>query len=83
MSNLIKFYFEGLFTYEVDEPIEEVVDKVQLKVTTEMNNDLLAPFTAEEVKMHCFKLAISKFWVQMGCMLSFIRCSGYALRGSD
>jgi 23S rRNA U2552 (ribose-2'-O)-methylase RlmE/FtsJ len=40
MSKLIKFYFQGLFTSEVQD----------------MNNDLLAPFTAEEVEKALFQI---------------------------
>jgi hypothetical protein len=56
MSNLIKFYFEGLFTSEVSVPNNEVLDKVQRKVTADMNTNLLAPFSVAEVKKAMFQI---------------------------
>jgi hypothetical protein len=40
MSNHIKFYFEGLFTSEVNEPDEAMLNKVPRRVTDEMNHSL-------------------------------------------
>jgi hypothetical protein len=50
MSNLIKLYFQGLFTSEINEPSIKVLHKVQTKVIEETNNELLAHFIDEEVK---------------------------------
>jgi hypothetical protein len=46
---MILEYFSSLFTSEVDEVDPAVIEKVQTKVTTQMNESLLAPFTPEEV----------------------------------
>ena len=49
VSNLIMFYFEGLFTSEVQVPDANVINKVPANVTSEMNRSLLRPFSEEEV----------------------------------
>lgn len=46
---VVKSYFDHLFTSHVNDPGEDVLNKVERKVTPEMNAGLLAPFTAEEV----------------------------------
>jgi hypothetical protein len=56
MSNLIKFYFEELFTREVNEPSDEVLQKVSMRVTTEMNNSLCRRFSVEEVNKALFQI---------------------------
>jgi hypothetical protein len=55
-SNIIKFYSDSLFTSEVHEPDAAVLDKVRSKVTSDMNNDLLAPFSEAEVKKALFQI---------------------------
>jgi hypothetical protein len=49
LKPMILDYFSSLFTSEVDEVDPAVIEKVQTKVTTQMNESLLAPFTPEEV----------------------------------
>jgi hypothetical protein len=58
MSNLIEFYFDGLFTSEVHAPNEEVLNKVRVRVTREINQSLCRHFTKKEVKKALFKFSI-------------------------
>lgn len=56
MKSLIDTYFQHLFNAEVHIPNQEVVDKVKPKVTTYMNEALLAPYIEEEVKRALFNI---------------------------
>lgn len=56
MSSLIDSYFLSLFTAEVHVPSYDVLNKVQPKVSAYMNDALLAPYTAEEVKKALFSI---------------------------
>jgi hypothetical protein len=56
LSNFIGGYFRGLFTSDDGDPAEAVLDKVKQKVTQPMNEALLEPFTAEEVKKALFSI---------------------------
>lgn len=56
MGSLIADYFKDLFTSEVAIPDEEVLNKVRPRVTNYMNESLLAPYTAEEVKSALFSI---------------------------
>ena len=56
LKPLVYEYFSHLFTSEVDIVDPAVMDKVQSKVTETMNEKLLAPFTAEEVKKAAFSI---------------------------
>ncbi|XP_071676641.1 uncharacterized protein [Lolium perenne] len=53
---IILDYFSNLFTSEVHHVDPEFFDKIQPKVTPLMNDGLLAPFTAEEVKKAAFAI---------------------------
>lgn len=54
MSEMVKEYFTTLFTKEVHEIEEEVLVDVDRRVTGDMNQLLLAPFTNEEVRNALF-----------------------------
>ena len=56
MKNHIMGYFSNLFTSEVSHPNLEVLSLVERKVTDEMNDALLAPYTAEEVRKALFDI---------------------------
>lgn len=43
-------FYRALYTSEGVEDVEELLHSVPLKVTSEMNQDLLKPYTVEEVK---------------------------------
>jgi hypothetical protein len=45
LKSYIKGYFSNLFTSEVSQPNPEVISLVTRKVTNEMNNALMAPYT--------------------------------------
>jgi hypothetical protein len=49
-------YFSHLFSSEDTEHVQEVLDTVQPRVTEAMNDVLLAPFSAEEVKKALFDI---------------------------
>lgn len=50
MGVMVQEYFTHLFTSEVNDVDDEVLVDVNQKVTSEMNQFLLAPFSREEVK---------------------------------
>jgi hypothetical protein len=50
LKPLIFQYFSNLFSYEVNELDPEVLEKIQPRVSQELNEKLLAPFSAEDVK---------------------------------
>jgi hypothetical protein len=49
-------YFAGLFSTEIDDPNPALLEKVQPKVTELMNDQLMKPFSAEEVKEDLFSI---------------------------
>ena len=82
MRGLIDTYFRSLFTSEVIELKVEVLNKVKTKVTPYMNEALLAPYTAEEVKRALFSIGDFKapgpdglhaiFYKKIGILLGMI-----------
>jgi hypothetical protein len=49
LKPIIFDYFANLFSSEVSSTDAAVLDKIQTKVTPEMNDRLLNPFSAEDV----------------------------------
>ena len=60
LNPMISDYFAGLFSTEVDEPDPELLDKVVPKVSEQMNEQLLKPYSAEEVKKALFSIGDMK-----------------------
>jgi len=56
MKTMVKDYFENLFSSEVNNVDEGVLGDVERKVTAEMNQLLMAPFSREEVKKALFSI---------------------------
>ena len=56
MKDLVQSYFTNLFTSEVNHLGPEVLSDVGRRVSDEMNNELMAPFTREEVKAALFSI---------------------------
>lgn len=56
MEKLTTSFHKELFTAEGTSGMEDVIDKVPVKVTDAMNNQLLAPYTHEEVKKAIFQM---------------------------
>ena len=56
MKDHITDYFLKLFTSEVQKPNQEVLSLVRRRVSTEMNNALLAPYMAEDVRKALFDI---------------------------
>jgi hypothetical protein len=56
LKPLIFDYFNQLFSSEVNQIDPEMLEKVPTRVTENMNERPLAPFTAEEVKMAAFSI---------------------------
>ena len=56
----VAHYFEGLFSSDVQEPDQAVLDNVNPRVSDAMNEFLAKDFTAEEVKTALFQMAPSK-----------------------
>jgi hypothetical protein len=73
---MILEYFSSLFTSEVDEVDLVVMEKVHKKVSTQMNERLLAPFTPEEVKKAAFSIGEYKAPGPDGLHAVFTRISG-------
>jgi hypothetical protein len=58
---MISEYFAGLFTTEVDEPDPDLLAKVTPRVSAAcMNDDLMKPFSAEDVKLTHFSIGDMK-----------------------
>jgi hypothetical protein len=56
LKPLIFDYFNQLFSSEVNQIDLEMLEKVPVRVTDNMNERLLSPFTAEEVKIVAFSI---------------------------
>ena len=56
MKDHIKRYFANLFTSEVTQPNQDVLSLIPRKITEEMNNALLAPYTNDEVRKALFDI---------------------------
>lgn len=56
LNPFISDYFAGLFSIEIGEPDLVFLEKVNPRVTSEMNEALLKPYTAEEVKKALFSI---------------------------
>lgn len=56
LKPLILHYFSNLFTSEIQATDPVVLDKIQPKVTHEMNESLIAPFSADDVKKAAFSI---------------------------
>ena len=60
LNPMISQYFAGLFSTEIDEPDPVVLDKVVQKITEGMNEDLLKPYSPDEVKKALFSIGDMK-----------------------
>jgi hypothetical protein len=56
MKEMVKEYFNNLFTSEVHDVDQEVLRDVNCRVTADMNQLLLAPFSRDEVKKALFSI---------------------------
>jgi hypothetical protein len=56
LNPMISQYFAGLFTTEIDEPDPQVLEKVIPKVTDPMNEQLMRPYNADDVKKALFSI---------------------------
>jgi hypothetical protein len=56
LKPLVQQYFSNLFTSEVNETDHVLLDKIMPKVTPLMNEQLLAPFSPEDVKNVVFSI---------------------------
>jgi hypothetical protein len=76
LKPIILEYFSGLFTSEVNAVDPAVMEKVHRKVTAEMNEKLLALFSAEDVKKAAFSIGDLKAPGLMAFMQFFINVCG-------
>jgi hypothetical protein len=53
-------FYKALYTLEGTRSVDEVLDTVPVKVTAEMNSQLLAPFDTGEVKAALFQMFPTK-----------------------
>jgi hypothetical protein len=60
LNPFISNYFNGLFTTEVDEPDPDPIGKVTPHVSAAMNEELLKPFTTDEVRKALFSIGDMK-----------------------
>ena len=56
MKDHITKYFKKLFTSEIEQPNQDVLSLVKRRVSTEMNNALLSPYTADDVRKALFDI---------------------------
>jgi hypothetical protein len=56
LKPLVFYYFSDQFTCEIQETDPAVLGKVQQKVTQNMNDDLMATFSAEDAKKAAFSI---------------------------
>jgi hypothetical protein len=61
-------YFGGLFTTEIEEPNPELINKVIPKVIERMNEDLIKPYIAADIKKTLFSIGDIKAPGRMGSM---------------
>jgi hypothetical protein len=53
---MVQQYCEGLFTSEVNEIDDTVLNDVHRRITDDMNRDLTAPFSPEEIRKALFQI---------------------------
>jgi hypothetical protein len=80
MGAMVKEYFSNLFTREVKEIDDGVLNDVDQKVSADMNQLLLAPFGREEVKKALFSIGDLKAPGLMAFMRSFLSDFGICWR---
>ena len=56
LKDHITEYFKKLFTSEIEQPNQDVLSLVKRRVSTEMNNALLSPYTADDVRKALFDI---------------------------
>jgi mannosylglycoprotein endo-beta-mannosidase len=69
LNPMVSDYFAGLFSSEIEEPGPELINKVNPKVDDRINEQLLKPFTAKDVKKALFSIGDMKAPGQMVFML--------------
>jgi hypothetical protein len=69
----IQGFYQNLYTSQGFRPMDDLLDIVPTRVTTEMNLDLDKPYTAEEVKVALFQMAPSKAPGVDGFMAGFFQ----------
>ena len=74
MGAMVKEYFSTLFTREVLEIDDGILTDVYRRVTPDMNQLLLAPFTREEVKKALFSIVDLKAPGPDGLHAIFFKC---------
>lgn len=60
MGSMASAFYKSLYTSKGTTDMNRVLDSVPIKVTSEMNNQLLCPFDKEEVKVALFQMFPTK-----------------------
>lgn len=60
MENIIVDYFTQVFKSQGSNEMSKVLDAIKPRVTKEMNDELLLPFTDEEIKFALFQMHPTK-----------------------
>ena len=60
MKDLVNSFYSNLYTSEGVHDMDEALNTVPVKVTAQMNEQLNAPYTADEVKTALFQMAPTK-----------------------
>jgi hypothetical protein len=60
MSTMTRGFYEDLYRSEGVEDMEEVINVIPAKVTSQMNDKLLKPISGEEVKVALFQMFPTK-----------------------
>ena len=73
ITQVVEKYFHDLFTSKNPIDMESVLDVVEKRFTIEMNNSLLQPYTAKEVRQALFQMHPSKSTGPNGMSLFFFQ----------
>ena len=60
ISAMAVAYFQNIYTTSSPSSIEQITRAIPIRITREMNEELIRPFTGEEVTMGLFGIAILK-----------------------
>jgi hypothetical protein len=60
IANVVDHYFHGIYTYYNPPAIDDCDQEVEQVVSPDMNEELLKPFTREEVRRALFQMSPSK-----------------------
>ncbi|CAL9239252.1 unnamed protein product [Arabidopsis halleri] len=60
IGKIAEYYFTTLFTTSQQTDMEEIISNIDIKVTEDMNRELLLPFTDDEIKEAAFSIGADR-----------------------